>query len=69
LLKFANDVKQLQLSQALHGISRQDPFLYFSVWAFLVAMSVVVSISFLTRPEPAEKQAYVITGPRKKGTR
>jgi SSS family solute:Na+ symporter len=46
----------------------QDPFLYFSVWAFLVAMSVVVSISFLTQPEPAEKQAYVISASRKKGT-
>jgi hypothetical protein len=32
-------------------------------------MSVVVSISFLTQPEPAEKQAYVITGPKRKGTR
>jgi SSS family solute:Na+ symporter len=46
----------------------QDPFLYFSVWAFLVAMSVVVSISFLTQPESAEKQAYVISASRKKGT-
>ena len=33
----------------------QDPFLYFSVWAFLVAMFLIVVVSFLTRPEPKEK--------------
>ncbi len=38
-----------------------EPFLYFSVWAFLTALSVVVVMSFLTPPEPAEKQAFVIS--------
>ena len=38
-----------------------EPFLYFSVWAFLTALSIVVIFSFLTPPEPAEKQAFVIT--------
>ena len=37
-----------------------EPFLYFSVWAFCVALSVVVAVSLVTRPEPLEKQAYVI---------
>jgi SSS family solute:Na+ symporter len=44
----------------------KTPFLYFSVWAFLVAISVIVPVSFLTRPEPLEKQAFVITGQPKK---
>lgn len=34
-----------------------DPFLYFSVWAFLVAVVVTVGVSLLTRPEPAERIA------------
>jgi SSS family solute:Na+ symporter len=44
----------------------QQPFLYFSVWAFLVAFGVVVSLSFLTRPDPLEKQAFVISRSSKK---
>lgn len=31
------------------------PFLYFSIWAFVVSFSLIVIISFLTKPEPAEK--------------
>lgn len=32
-----------------------EPFLYFSIWAFVVSFSLIVIISFLTKPEPAEK--------------
>lgn len=35
-----------------------DPFLYFSVWAFLLTFTLVVVISLLTKPEPDEKQRY-----------
>src|SRR5690606_3926028 len=31
-----------------------DPFLYFSVWAFLLTLTLVVVISFMTTPEPEE---------------
>ncbi len=44
----------------------KEPFLYFSVWAFLVAMSVVVTLSFFTKPDPLEKQAFVISRSSKK---
>ena len=33
----------------------QEPFLYFSVWAFVVTFSLLVLLSFLTKPESAEK--------------
>jgi Na+/proline symporter len=36
-----------------------DPFLYFSVWAFLVTTLVLIVVSLLSRPEPAEKLRYV----------
>ena len=39
--------------QPLFRIS--EPFLYFSVWAFLVAISVLIVISLVTKPEPADK--------------
>jgi solute:Na+ symporter, SSS family len=32
-----------------------EPFLYFSVWAFLVALALVVAVSRITTPEPAGK--------------
>jgi solute:Na+ symporter, SSS family len=32
-----------------------EPFLYFSIWAFMTAAAVLVVVSLLTRPEPAEK--------------
>lgn len=38
-----------------------DPFLYFSVWAFLVSGIVTVVVSLLTPSEPAEKQQYVLS--------
>ena len=37
-----------------------EPFLYFSVWAFLVALAGIVSLSLVTRREPPEKLRYVI---------
>jgi Na+/proline symporter len=33
----------------------EAPFLYFSIWAFLVAMTLIVVVSLLTPPEPEEK--------------
>jgi SSS family solute:Na+ symporter len=36
-----------------------DPFLYFSVWAFLLALGVLVVVSLLTKPEPEEKLAAI----------
>tara|TARA_R110002095_G_scaffold187836_1_gene165080 strand:+ start:211 stop:1803 length:1593 start_codon:yes stop_codon:yes gene_type:complete len=32
-----------------------EPFLYFSIWAFVVSFSLIVIISLLTKPEPTEK--------------
>ncbi|MEW6306804.1 MAG: hypothetical protein AB1705_25340, partial [Verrucomicrobiota bacterium] len=32
-----------------------EPFLYFSVWGFLVAFAVVAVVSLMTPPEPEEK--------------
>ncbi len=37
-----------------------EPFLYFSVWAFLVSLSLIVPISLCTKPDPASKQQYVV---------
>lgn len=42
------------------------PFLYFSVWAFLSATTVIVIGSFLTAPDSAESQAFVISRRRRK---
>lgn len=36
-----------------------EPFLYFSVWAFLSALTLIIVVSLLTRPEPAEKTAFL----------
>jgi SSS family solute:Na+ symporter len=44
--------------QPLFKIS--EPYLYFSVWAFVTATMLIVAISLLTRPEPEEKTRYVI---------
>ena len=38
----------------------QEPFLYFSVWAFLVTAVLLLAISLVTKPEPPEKLAYVL---------
>lgn len=40
----------------------QEPFLYFSVWAFAVTAIVLVSGSLLGRPDPPEKLRYVFSG-------
>ncbi|MCB1119963.1 MAG: sodium/solute symporter [Verrucomicrobiae bacterium] len=37
----------------------EEPFLYFSIWAFLTALVVIVVVSLLTRPESAEKTAFL----------
>ena len=41
----------------------REPFLYFSIWAFLATATLTVGLSFVTRREPAEKLAYVLGGP------
>lgn len=37
----------------------QDPFLYFSIWAFLVTATILVGISLTSQPDPIEKRRYV----------
>ncbi len=37
----------------------QEPFLYFSIWAFLVTLGLLIVLSLLTRPPTAEKTALV----------
>lgn len=39
-----------------------EAFLYFSVWAFLTAVVVVVAVSLLTRADPAEKTDFLSPG-------
>lgn len=41
----------------------REPFLYFSVWAFLVTLTLVIGLSFITKPEPATKLQFVIGSP------
>ncbi|MCB1229572.1 MAG: sodium/solute symporter [Verrucomicrobiae bacterium] len=36
-----------------------EPFLYFSVWAFLGALAVIVVVSLITRPDSPEKTAFL----------
>jgi SSS family solute:Na+ symporter len=45
----------------------QDPYLYFSVWAFLVSLAVIVAVSFATAPEPLEKQELALVGKSRSG--
>jgi solute:Na+ symporter, SSS family len=40
----------------------QEPFLYFSIWAFAVTAVVLVVLSLLSRPDPEEKLRYVFGG-------
>ncbi len=42
-----------------------EPFLYYSVWAFLVTLSVTVAVSWLTRPEGDEKLKYLVYAAKK----
>ncbi len=37
----------------------EEPFLYFSIWAFLVTSTLIVIISFFTSPDSEEKLKYV----------
>jgi SSS family solute:Na+ symporter len=37
----------------------QEPFLYFSIWAFTVTACVLIIVSLFSRPEPEEKLQYV----------
>ncbi len=46
----------------------EEPFLYFSVWAFLVALVLIIVVSLLTKREPAEKIRYCVFGEIKKET-
>jgi SSS family solute:Na+ symporter len=43
----------------------QQPYLYFSIWSFLVTLSMIIFLSLVTREEPAEKVALVFA--RRKG--
>jgi len=47
--------------QPLFRIS--EPFLYFVVWAFLVALALVIAVSHFTRPEPEDKIRPLIYRP------
>jgi len=46
---------------------RDDPSLYFSLWAFLVAATVTITFSYGLRPEPEEKLKYVLTWRKTEG--
>ncbi len=37
----------------------QEPFLYFSIWAFWVSVAVLIAVSLFTKPESEEKLQYV----------
>lgn len=37
----------------------QEPFLYFSIWAFSVSALVLIAVSFVTKPEAESKLQYV----------
>ena len=45
----------------------QDPFLYLSIWAFLVSACLLVVLSLVMKPEPDEKLQYVLRASSKKG--
>jgi SSS family solute:Na+ symporter len=36
-----------------------QPYLYFSIWSFLVTLTIIVLLSLVTKAEPAEKMALV----------
>lgn len=37
----------------------EEPFLYFSIWAFLTSLVILVIVSLWTRPEPPEKTDFL----------
>jgi SSS family solute:Na+ symporter len=42
-----------------------DPFLYLSIWAFLMTLAVTAIVSYLTDADPPEKQALSLAGAAK----
>uniref|UniRef100_A0A7C4QPS3 Sodium transporter n=1 Tax=Schlesneria paludicola TaxID=360056 RepID=A0A7C4QPS3_9PLAN len=42
----------------------EEPFLYYSIWAFLVAVAATAAVSYLTAPDPPEKLRLVLGGHR-----
>ncbi len=40
---------------------REKEFLYFSMWSFLVAVSVTMLVSYALPPEPQEKLKFVLS--------
>ena len=45
-----------------HLFNISDPFLYISFWAFLMAVTVNIIVSLLTKPEPEEKLRGLVYG-------
>lgn len=45
-----------------------DPFLYLSIWSFLVTIGMTAVVSYLTDADPPEKQALSLSRPRPEGT-
>ncbi|MCA8997881.1 MAG: sodium transporter, partial [Planctomycetaceae bacterium] len=45
-----------------------EPFLYFSIWAFLVTLTILLVGSLMTKPEPAEKQSFTYQASRQSHT-
>lgn len=46
---------------------REDEFLYFSLWAFLVSVVGIFAVSYNQRPESEEKLTYVLTRAQRGG--
>jgi solute:Na+ symporter, SSS family len=43
-----------------------EPYLYFSIWAFLTSLAVIVVVSFLTKPSSEEKLRYLVYSRRQR---
>ena len=39
-----------------------QPYLYYSLWSFLVAMAFIILFSYFLRSDPPEKTRYAIGG-------
>lgn len=60
ILLFALNQKAVYTALGWEPLFRiQDPFLYFSIWAFFVTATVLVTVSLLTPAEGPEKLRYV----------
>ena len=53
------------VSSALFSI--EDPFLYISIWSFVLSALVAVGVSFFTRPWPAERIADLMWSSAQRG--